>query len=356
MKRTGNKIGIASGRKPRKVLPLIFTVGHSTRTGKEFLDLLRAHNVRQLIDVRTIPRSRHNPQFNRSTLSRSLRRAGLGYRHMPKLGGLRHPRTDSLNTSWRNKSFRGYADYMQSREFQAGLRKLIALARQKRVALMCAEAVPWRCHRSLIADALLVRGFGVEEIQSATRTRPHSLTPWARVERLRITYPAESAEKQRARPIVEFGRRTPVIQLKRVYDKASSEDGKRFLVERLWPRGIKKTALHVDAWLKEAGPSTALRKWFGHDPKKWNEFRRRYFDELEKKPEAWREILLAALGGKVTLVYSSHDTVHNNAAALKEFLETKMSSGDTKERVGSQATAASSLAHRMISIPQCVEV
>ena len=117
-----------------------------------------------------------------------------------------------------------------------------------------------------------------------------------------------------------------MIQLKRVYDKASSQDGKRFLVERLWPRGTKKSALRIDAWLKELGPSTALRKWFAHDPKKWPEFRKRYFRELEKSPEIWAEIVKAAQRGKVTFVYSSHDTAHNNAVALKEFLETKIDS------------------------------
>src|SRR5262249_34328544 len=117
-----------------------------------------------------------------------------------------------------------------------------------------------------------------------------------------------------------------MIQLKRVYDQASSEDGKRFLIERLWPRGIKKSALRIDAWLKELGPSTPLRKWFRHDPKKWNEFRQRYFNELEENPEIWEEILKTAQRGSVTLVYSSHATAHNNAVALKEFLEMKMDS------------------------------
>lgn len=313
-----------SGNSARKARRLVLTVGHSTRTRKEFIDLLRANGVKQLIDVRTIPRSRHNPQFNRAVLSRALRRTGIGYRHMAGLGGLRHSRRDSINAGWRNKSFRGYADYMQTSDFQIALQKLMALARRKQVALMCAEAVPWRCHRSLIGDALLVRGFPVEEIQSATRTHPHLLTPWARVEGARITYPPGPATTLRDGLAGESERRTKMIQLKRVYDKAAPEDGKRFLVERLWPRGIRKSALCIDAWLKEVGPSTSLRKWFGHDPKRWAEFRRRYFHELEKNAEACKPIQRAAERGRVTLVYSSHDTERNNAVALREFLEAKL--------------------------------
>ena len=338
-RKTANRMA-AIGKKRGRELPIIFTVGHSTRTSQELLNLLRAHEVSELVDVRTIPRSRHNPQFNRVALSRSLRHAGIGYRHMAQLGGLRHAKRDSINTGWRNKSFRGYADYMQTREFQAGLRKLIELARRKRVALMCAEAVPWRCHRSLIADSLLVRSFSVEELQSATRTRPHTLTPWARVDGVQVTYPGSVAEMQQKIAAVETGRRVPMIQLKRVYDKPSSEDGKRFLIERLWPRGIKKSALRMDAWLKEVGPSTSLRKWFGHDEKKWDEFRRRYFSELEKNPEIWGEILRAARRGRVTLIYSSHDTEHNNAVALKEFLEKKLNLQPVRTKTHHHAAAA----------------
>lgn len=258
-----------------------------------------------------------------------------------QLGGLRHAKSDSINTGWRNKSFRGYADYMQTREFQAGLRKLIALAKQKRrVVLMCAEAVPWRCHRSLIADALLARRVSVEELQSATRTRPHALTPWARVDGVRVIYPGNFAAMNENTAVVETGRRVPMIQLKRVYDKASSEDGKRFLIERLWPRGVEKSALRTDAWLKELGPSTPLRKWFRHDPKKWNEFRHRYFDELEKHPEIWAEILQAARGGRITLIYSSHDTEHNKAVALKESLQNKMNLQPGRGKTHEHAAAA----------------
>lgn len=305
-------------------LPIIFTVGHSTRTEKEFIDLLRAHAVSLLVDIRTIPRSRHNPQFNRDRLSRALRRAGIGYRHMAGLGGLRHSKAESVNRGWRNKSFRGYADYMQTREFRTALRTLIALTKGRSAALMCAEAVPWRCHRTLLSDVLLVRGFRVEEIQRVRRTRPHALTSWARVEGARITYPESLAGKSLTESRRRKGRSTSMIHLKRVYDKHAPADGKRFLVERLWPRGIKKSSIHFDAWLKDVGPSTALRKRFGHDPKKWNEFRQRYFRELEENPDPWKEIQSAARSGEVTLIYSSRDREHNNAVALKEFLEQKM--------------------------------
>jgi len=167
----------------------VFTIGHSTRPIDDFINLLTAHGVRRLVDVRTIPQSRHNPQFGREQLSASLERAGIHYTHMPGLGGLRRPRKDSINTGWRNTSFRGYADYMQTREFEESLDRCIDLANEEQVALMCAEAVPWRCHRSLIADALLARGIDVREITSATEARPHALTPWARLDGTKVTYP-----------------------------------------------------------------------------------------------------------------------------------------------------------------------
>jgi uncharacterized protein (DUF488 family) len=167
----------------------VLTIGHSTRTWKDFLALLRAHRVKRVIDVRSVPRSRHNPQFNRETLSKKLRAARIGYVHLRKLGGLRHARRDSPNMGWRNTSFRGFADYMQTCEFEAGLHRLMKLAGQKRSAIMCAEAVPWRCHRSLIADALTVRGIRVDDIMSMTRSQVHSLIAFARVRGHRITYP-----------------------------------------------------------------------------------------------------------------------------------------------------------------------
>jgi uncharacterized protein (DUF488 family) len=139
-----------------------------------------------------VPRSRHNPQFNRDALPEALAAAGIGYRHLPGLGGLRRTRPDSPNMAWRNTSFRGFADYMQTPEFIAGLDELLGLAQQGRVAVLCAEAVPWRCHRSLIADALFVRGIAVEHIVGAGRTHAHQLTPFAHVDGVQITYPASS--------------------------------------------------------------------------------------------------------------------------------------------------------------------
>ena len=168
----------------------VSTIGHSTRTLDEFIALLRAHAVTTVVDVRTIPRSRHNPQFNLEAMPDSLGKAGLKYVHMPGLGGLRHAKSDSLNAGWRNASFRGYADYMQTAEFEENLEKLIALAKEDRVAIMCAEAVPWRCHRSLIGDALTVRGIRTEDIMSVSRSQVHTLTPFAKVRGTKITYPS----------------------------------------------------------------------------------------------------------------------------------------------------------------------
>jgi uncharacterized protein (DUF488 family) len=179
---------------PRTMPPLvIYTIGHSTRPIASFLRLLRAHRVGRVIDVRTVPRSRHNPQYERKALSAALHRAGLHYRHLAGLGGLRHPRRDSINVGWTNSGFRGYADYMQTTAFAAALERCIELAREEPTVLMCAEAVPWRCHRSLIADALIVRGIAAEEITSGVRTRPHVLTPWAVVDGTRITYPERAS-------------------------------------------------------------------------------------------------------------------------------------------------------------------
>lgn len=174
---------------------IVFTIGHSTRSIADFIRLVKAHGVQRVIDVRTIPRSRNNPQFNRDRLSSALRRARLHYRHMPGLGGRRRARRDSTNIGWRNAGFRGYADYMQTSPFIASLDRCMELAKREHVVLMCAEAVPWRCHRSLIADALLVRGVEVREITSGVRTRLHSLTPWARVNGVQVTYPAQNASQ-----------------------------------------------------------------------------------------------------------------------------------------------------------------
>jgi uncharacterized protein (DUF488 family) len=185
---------------------LLLTIGHSTRTVEEFIGLLRAHAVSRVVDVRTVPRSRHNPQFNKASLPGSLKKAGLGYVHMPKLGGLRHAQRDSLNVGWRNASFRGYADYMQTPEFAKSLEELIQLANQDRIALMCAEAVPWRCHRSLIADALLVRGIRAEDIMSPTRRQVHTLTPFAKVRSTTITYPTEASQSTQEKPSAKRSR------------------------------------------------------------------------------------------------------------------------------------------------------
>ena len=170
---------------------IVMTIGHSTRPAKEFIHLLKAHQVKRLVDVRTVPRSRHNPQFNRRQLSRALHSARLHYSYMPGLGGFRHSLRDSLNTGWHNASFRGFADYMQTSEFQKNLDDLIKLAKSEPIAIMCAEAVPWRCHRSLIADALLARRIEVREIIRDIRTRPHTLTHWGKVDGTQVTYPAE---------------------------------------------------------------------------------------------------------------------------------------------------------------------
>jgi uncharacterized protein (DUF488 family) len=168
----------------------VLTVGHSTRPIEKFIELLGAHGVERVVDVRTVPKSRRNPQFGRDLLHDSLKRAGIGYTHVPALGGLRRARPDSPNAGWRNASFRGYADYMQTPQFGKALEELIEMARRQQLALMCAEAVPWRCHRSLIADALLVRGIASEDIASPTRRTPHQLTPLARVRGTQLTYPA----------------------------------------------------------------------------------------------------------------------------------------------------------------------
>ena len=172
----------------------VHTVGHSTHPIEEFLELLQAHSIAQLIDVRKIPRSLRNPQFNTEALSASLSANGIVYRHMPELGGMRHARRDSINTAWRNASFRGYADYMQTPEFQAAVQALISLSVGMPTAIMCAEAVPWKCHRSLIGDALLARGVRVLDIMSQIKATPHALTPFARVNGTEVTYPGKDQE------------------------------------------------------------------------------------------------------------------------------------------------------------------
>ncbi len=176
--------------------PTVLTVGHSTHTIDAFIALLQAHGVTCVVDVRTVPRSRRNPQFNRDTLPASLDAVGIGYVHRADLGGLRHTTKASINTGWRNASFRGYADYMQTPAFGAAMTELLQYVERDRCALMCAEAVPWRCHRSLIGDALLVRGYVVEDIMSPTQRKPHRLTSFAHVDGLVITYPAPDSPKE----------------------------------------------------------------------------------------------------------------------------------------------------------------
>ncbi|HYW44723.1 MAG TPA: DUF488 domain-containing protein [Bryobacteraceae bacterium] len=172
----------------------VLTIGHSNRPLADLLEMLTAHGVELLIDVRTVPRSRHNPQFNRESLPASLAAAGIQYLHMPGLGGLRHARKDSINAGWRNPGFRGFADYMQTPEFAENLAGLERLGQAHVAAIMCAESLPWRCHRSLIADALTVRGIPVRHIMAAGKADLHHLTAFARVEGARITYPPADLE------------------------------------------------------------------------------------------------------------------------------------------------------------------
>lgn len=169
----------------------IFTIGHSTHPLDEFVGMLKHNGIRRLIDIRSVPRSRHNPQFEQAELIRSLPAQGIEYIHLKALGGLRPKRKHSINTAWHNDSFRNYADYMQTEDFEEGLRQLIALAQEMSTAIMCAEVLPWRCHRSLVADALLARGIKVMDIMSQTSTTPHSMTPFAVVDQGRVSYPGE---------------------------------------------------------------------------------------------------------------------------------------------------------------------
>jgi uncharacterized protein (DUF488 family) len=169
--------------------PFVFTIGHSARPIDDFIHLLKSHGVQRLVDVRTLPRSRFNPNFDIARLPGFLRTAHIHYTHLPGLGGLRRPSPDSVNLGWRNESFRGYADHMQTFAFKRSFQRALELAGAERVALMCAEAVPWRCHRSLIADALVARGIDALEIASDSRVRPHTLTPFAQVRGMDVTYP-----------------------------------------------------------------------------------------------------------------------------------------------------------------------
>lgn len=219
-----HKRSFGRDKRVRKVefLPIVLTIGHSTRTLEAFIALLQAHGATRVVDVRTVPRSRHNPQFNKTSLPGSLKKAGLGYVHLPGLGGLRHARRDSINVGWRNASFRGYADYMQTPEFEESLDELVALANQEQIVLMCAEAVPWRCHRSLIGDALLVRGIRTEDIMSPTRRQVHTLTPFAKIRGITITYPAEVSRSIPTMSSVKRSRLQPVGKTRHTKATAST--------------------------------------------------------------------------------------------------------------------------------------
>ena len=191
--------------RPRRKAPgwgkaRIYTVGHSTRSAEELVELLRAHGIQTLVDIRTVPRSRKNPQFNQDTLPRTLAKADIRYVHLPRLGGLRHARKDSPNSAWRNASFRGYADYMQTDEFTRGLEELRELTPDGPLALMCAEALHWRCHRSLVADALYARGVEVLHITRPTRAEPHQLTPFAELHGRQVLYPGNTPSTAELHP------------------------------------------------------------------------------------------------------------------------------------------------------------
>jgi uncharacterized protein (DUF488 family) len=170
--------------------PLFYALGHSNRSLEFFVGLLLGHEIKRLVDIRTVPRSRHNPQFNRDTLPANLRSVGIAYTHLPGLGGLRRPVPNSPNAGWKNTNFRGYADYMQTPAFEKNLEQLIELGRAAPIAFMCAEAVPWRCHRSLLADALIAKGIPVRQIMSRVSAPAHRVTPFARIRHRRVGYPA----------------------------------------------------------------------------------------------------------------------------------------------------------------------
>lgn len=174
--------------------PSIFTIGHSTRSIEQFISLLAANDVQLLVDVRRFPASRRYPHFNGADLAQSLKAAGIEYHHMPALGGRRPSKPDSVNLGWRNAGFRGYADYMQTEDFWRALEELLRCAETKITGIMCAEAVPWRCHRKLISDALVIRGRRVSHILSASKVDLHTLTSFAKISGSTLLYPAETAQ------------------------------------------------------------------------------------------------------------------------------------------------------------------
>lgn len=174
----------------------LLTIGHSTHSIDEFIELLKEHGVKEIVDVRSVPKSRYCPQFNSDALADSLRKADIRYTHIEKLGGLRHSRKDSINLGWRNVSFSGYADYMATLEFAEGLDALTRIARSRKTAIMCAEAVPWRCHRSLIADAMTEKEWTVQDILTAKAPSLHRLTPFLKVVNGQLTYPASQETEE----------------------------------------------------------------------------------------------------------------------------------------------------------------
>ncbi len=329
----------------------IFTIGHSNRTSKKFLEILKSFQINLLVDVRHYPGSKYCPQFGKKRLETSLARAGIQYLHLVGLGGRRPPVKEmKKNMAWRNPQFRGYADYMQTKEFKENLKELVSLSKENVVAIMCAEAVPWRCHRSMIGDALLVRGFDVEDIFDVSKDRPHRLTSFAKVHRNQITYPVKNGsapqlKSTQARTIrsnlktsraiedEEDNQGQHRIKIKRVYEKPAEEDGYRIFVDRLWPRGKKKKEVPFDEWPKQISPSPGLcrssrkiRKQFGYNPKRWKEFRSEYLREL-RKPEAKQKLELIfniAKRRNLTLLYSTNDEEHNNAAVLRQLIMRKV--------------------------------
>ena len=172
----------------------LYTIGHSTHPIDAFLAMLDSFGIQRLVDIRTVPGSRRNPQYGRQALAETLDEHGIEYLHMKSLGGLRKPTVDSINLGWRTLSFRNYADYMQTPDFEKGLHELMHLAGEKPTAIMCAEAVPWRCHRSLVSDALTVRGVQVLHIMGVGKANPHALTVFAHAEGTNITYPVDPAQ------------------------------------------------------------------------------------------------------------------------------------------------------------------
>lgn len=183
---------------------IVLTIGHSTRTLEEFTEMLKVYGVILIVDVRTVPRSRHNPQFNKESLPDHLKPLSIKYIHLPEIGGLRHTTRNSINLALKNASFRGYADYMQTKEFNEALLKVLALARENRLALMCAEALPWKCHRMLISDALVARNVKVLHIISKTDTITHQLYELAQVDGFKVSYPLYTKESPQ-RKLGDFG-------------------------------------------------------------------------------------------------------------------------------------------------------